>query len=68
MRRHGKPHDDGNKHVQDVNVVLRLDLAKTFDNPRSIDVNFFLLVPPEDSSLSTRASERIREAQATARI
>ena len=33
--------------MQDVNVVLRVDLAKT------IDVNFSVLVPPENSSLST---------------
>ena len=27
--------------------------VKTFDNPRSIDINFSILVPLENSSLST---------------
>ena len=41
MWRHGKPHDDGNRQVQDVNVVMRVDLLDTVEyRPKSIDINF----------------------------
>ena len=41
MCRHGKPHDDGNRQVQDVNVVMRVDLLDIVEyRPKSIAINF----------------------------
>ena len=35
------PHDDGNRQVQDVNVVMRVDLLDTVEyRPKSTDINF----------------------------